>query len=111
MTEYMGGENSLIVHLEVMPRKVWHPWPFNCLKPLTTDRYIYIYICGFSYYYWNIKRAVFQFVFLKPVTAFLTLLLAQVGWLGEGSYSYKTGFLYITIMYNISLTVIIYIYI
>ena len=37
LVHFLGGENSLIVHLE-FKRRIKQPWPLDKLKPLQTDK-------------------------------------------------------------------------
>lgn len=37
LVQFLGGENSLIVHLE-FKRRIKQPWPLDKLRPLQTDK-------------------------------------------------------------------------
>lgn len=37
LIHFLGGENSLIVHLE-FKRRIKQPWPLDGLRPLQTDK-------------------------------------------------------------------------
>ena len=50
------------------------------------------------------KRLTLQFVISKPFLAGTTLLLFAAGKWEEGVYSINSGFLYITILYNVAYT-------
>lgn len=49
-----------------------------------------------------VKRGVIQFVWVKPLMAALTLILVSTGDFHEGKWGAQQGFLWITLIYNIS---------
>jgi hypothetical protein len=51
------------------------------------------------------KRCVLQFVIVKPLLACLTVILGLAGVYHEGSFSPAWGYLWVTILDNISITV------
>ena len=51
------------------------------------------------------KRCVLQFVIVKPILAFVTLILGFAKVYNEGSFSPASGYLWVTIVDNISITV------
>lgn len=51
------------------------------------------------------KRVVLQYVFIKPSTAFLSILLDELGLYDEGHFKLDAGYVYILVINNISVTV------
>eukprot|EP01118_Nematostelium_gracile_P001752 TRINITY_DN1182_c0_g1_i3.p1 TRINITY_DN1182_c0_g1~~TRINITY_DN1182_c0_g1_i3.p1 ORF type:complete len:373 (+),score=95.44 TRINITY_DN1182_c0_g1_i3:732-1850(+) len=51
---------------------------------------------------------ILQFVILKPALALITFALAFYDIYEEGNFSYKYGYLYVTIVYNVSFTISLY---
>jgi len=97
MTQYLGGEDKLIVHLESYEKPIFHPWPLHN-KKLALDRY----------FYYTIKKSVLQYVILKPLTAIIALIMDKYGIYVEGSFGLNTGYLYLAIINNISNTIALY---
>ncbi|XP_054763132.2 transmembrane protein 184B-like isoform X1 [Lytechinus pictus] len=54
------------------------------------------------------KQATLQFCFIKPVMALCTLILLPFGKYSDGNFSITDGYLYITIIYNISVSLALY---
>ena len=112
LTEYLGGENYLIVQLEVLQKQIKHAWPCDC-NTFKANRYnhqvllILIFISYRAFYY-KIKQGVLQFVFLKPLTAIVALILDFFGIYNEGDLSIKYGYIYIAFINNLSVSVILF---
>jgi len=64
LVQFLGGENSLIIHLE-FKRRMKQPWPFDKRLPLHTNKA----------FYRKVKQGVLQFVLIKPLTAMLAIIL------------------------------------
>ncbi|GAA93779.1 hypothetical protein E5Q_00425 [Mixia osmundae IAM 14324] len=99
LVEYLGGERSLIILLhgrEPTP----HPWPVSVfLEPMDiSDPYTFL----------ALKRGILQYVQIKPVLAILTMLLKAVGSYGDGQLKATNGYTYISVVYNISITLCLY---
>jgi hypothetical protein len=95
---YLGGEEFLIDWLELRGH-IRHPWPLNRFgRPIAL---------GASFLR-KIKQGTLQFVFIKPFTAVLAWGLAIDGLYTEGSYSLSNGFLYVSVINNVSVTVSLY---
>eukprot|EP00826_Nyctotherus_ovalis_P043848 TRINITY_DN4673_c0_g1_i1.p1 TRINITY_DN4673_c0_g1~~TRINITY_DN4673_c0_g1_i1.p1 ORF type:complete len:251 (+),score=53.34 TRINITY_DN4673_c0_g1_i1:461-1213(+) len=97
MTQYLGGEQQLIVHLEAYTKDIYHPWPLH-------NRRLYL---GHAFFL-NVKKAVLQFVILKPLTAVAALILDKYKLYNEGSFDWCYGYLYVAIVNNVSITVSLY---
>lgn len=93
---FMGGEATLLCVLEEKPRMKL-PIPFCCFsfKP------------G-SHFYHRAKQMILQFVLVRPLCSLLTVLFLVLDIYGEGSFSPDRGYLYITIINNVSITIAIY---
>jgi hypothetical protein len=55
-----------------------------------------------------VKRGIIQFVFLKPATAVAVILMVYLGIYVEGELSIYSGYLYIAIIENLSVTISLY---
>ena len=51
------------------------------------------------------KRCVLQFVIIKPLLAVVEVILELCGVFHDGSFSFTSGYLYVTIVDNFSITV------
>ncbi|KAF1334095.1 putative seven transmembrane receptor-rhodopsin family, partial [Globisporangium splendens] len=76
-----------------------HPWPFNkwCAPIKMGPEFIR-----------DCKMATMQFVVLKPLMAFLAIVLEIRGVYNQGSFSVKTGYLYTSLIVNTSITYAFY---
>jgi len=54
------------------------------------------------------KQATLQFCLIKPMMAFITIILQSFGKYRDGDWSIQGGYLYITIIYNISVSLALY---
>jgi len=97
LIEWSGGEKHLLEALEKHP-KMHHMFPFNFLPHFKTDRK-FLYRC---------KRVVLQYVFVKPLMAALAIVLDEMDLYDEGNFSVERGYLYITIINNLSVTFAMY---
>lgn len=96
--EYLGGEGSIMAEIRGKPiRSSWF-WCTCCLSGRQ-------YTIGFLRF---CKQATLQFCIVKPVMAILTLLLQAFGYYKDGNFSPASGYLYITIIYNISVSLALY---
>jgi len=97
LIQYSGGERKLLEALEKHP-KMHHMFPFNFLPHFKTDRK-FLYAC---------KKAVLQYVFVKPTMAALAIILDELDLYDEGHFALDTGYLYITVINNLSVTFAMY---
>ncbi|KAK7113340.1 transmembrane protein 184B-like [Littorina saxatilis] len=96
--EYLGGEGSIMSEIRGKPiRSSW----MSCTCCLAGCQYT----IGFLRF---CKQATLQFCIVKPVMAILTLLLQAFGYYKDGNFSLANGYLYITIIYNISVSLALY---
>uniref|UniRef100_A0A7M6DMT9 Uncharacterized protein n=2 Tax=Clytia hemisphaerica TaxID=252671 RepID=A0A7M6DMT9_9CNID len=96
--EYLGGEMAILSEIR---GKVLKTSYFTCT-------------CCFSGRQINIaflracKKATLQFCFTKPIMAAITLVLVATRNYSDGDFRPDKGYLYITIIYNISYTIALY---
>ncbi|KAF8528401.1 DUF300-domain-containing protein [Hysterangium stoloniferum] len=96
---YLGGERSLLILLHGRPPV--HPiFPLNLFKREldASDPYTYLWL----------KRGILQYVQVKPILAAATIILKALGKFDEGNLKAGSGYLYISIAYNISIGVALY---
>lgn len=77
--------------------KIPYPAPFGRFK-LKPNR-LFFHRC---------RQMILQFVWVKATFTVLIFVLQFNGVYGEGSFSPKTGYLYMTLFYNISITTALY---
>jgi len=96
LVELADGEENLSDQLEQVPQ-MKYSLPFCCfhIKPGR----IFLHRC---------KQLILQFVVVKPFLAGITFILEITETYEEGNLSPKHGYLYITILYNLSITICLY---
>ncbi|GAA6058395.1 hypothetical protein JCM3770_002471 [Rhodotorula araucariae] len=99
LVEYLGGERSLIITLHGRA-PVPHPFPVNLfLHPMdASDPFTFL----------GLKRGVLQYVQLKPLLAAITVVLKATGTYKDGSLAKDSGYTYISIAYNLSVSLSLY---
>ncbi|KAJ2916683.1 hypothetical protein MD484_g3743, partial [Candolleomyces efflorescens] len=96
---YLGGERSLLIMLHGRPPK--EPiFPLNIFKREidVSDPYTFLFL----------KRGILQYVQIKPLLAAATLITKACGKYNEGDFRANSGYLYITIIYNLSICTSLY---
>ncbi|KAJ7220816.1 DUF300 domain-containing protein [Mycena pura] len=99
LLSYLGGERSLLIMLHGRPPK--DPvFPVSLFKREidVSDPYMFLFL----------KRGILQYVQVKPVLAFATLILKVVGKYNEGTLRPDSGYLYISVIYNASICLSLY---
>uniref|UniRef100_K3X8Z4 Transmembrane protein 184C n=1 Tax=Globisporangium ultimum (strain ATCC 200006 / CBS 805.95 / DAOM BR144) TaxID=431595 RepID=K3X8Z4_GLOUD len=100
MIAYLGGgsHEKVVQILRSLP-DLSHPWPFNkwCAPIKMGPEFIR-----------DCKMATMQFVVLKPLMAFLAIVLEIRGVYNQGSFSVTTGYLYTSLIVNTSITYAFY---
>ena len=87
--------NQVIDELDEDHKIIHHLFPFSCiLSPWSVDR-SFLQIC---------YRGTLQFCFFKPITTILACIMEVYGLYNEGSFSLKSGYIYISIIMNMSIT-------
>jgi len=95
---YLGGENNIANEIQGKPMHTSYMMCNCCLKDSQYDLR-FLRFC---------KRATLQFCFLKPPMAIITIVLASKDLYSEGNWDPKQGYLYICIVYNISVSIALY---
>ena len=96
--EYLGGEGNIMSELRGKPIKAnWH-YGTCCLK----SRSYTIEFLRFC------KQATLQFCFVKPLMSIMTLYLMATGRYKDGDWSLNNSYIYITMIYNVSVSLALY---
>ncbi|KAI0916543.1 hypothetical protein AcV5_010451 [Taiwanofungus camphoratus] len=96
---YLGGERSLLILLHGRPPK--HPvFPTNIFwrEVDVSDPYTFLFL----------KRGVIQYIQVKPILALVTIILKLAGKFNEGDLRANSGYLYVSIVYNVSICLSLY---
>ncbi|XP_040212632.1 transmembrane protein 184A isoform X1 [Rana temporaria] len=96
--EYLGGESSIMVEIRGKPIKSSCYYGTCCLQGVS-------YSIGFLRF---CKQATLQFCIVKPIMAVVTIILQAFGKYHDGDFNVQSGYLYITIVYNISVSLALY---
>lgn len=96
--EYLGGEGNIMSEIRGKPIRSSCMYGTCCLVNKT-------YTIGFLRF---CKQATLQFCLVKPVMAFITIILQSFGHYQDGDWSVDGGYIYITIIYNISISLALY---
>jgi len=96
--EYLGGEGNIMSEIRGKPiRSSWIQCTC-CLKGLS-------YNIGFLRF---CKQATLQFCVVKPVMSVVTIWLKAKGAYEDGNWDSSQGYLYITLIYNVSISLALY---
>lgn len=96
--EYLGGESSIMSEIRGKPIKSSWIWCTCCLSGRQ-------YTIGFLRF---CKQATLQFCIVKPVMAVITLVLQAFSLYRDGNFSPSSGYLYIMLIYNLSISLALY---
>lgn len=96
--EYLGGEGNIMSEIRGKPIRSNCLYGTCCLNGKT-------YTIGFLRF---CKQATLQFCLVKPLMAFVIIFLQIFGHYRDGDWSPDGGYLYITIIYNISISLALY---
>lgn len=79
---------------------IQHTWPLNkCLSKIDiSDPYTFL----------AVKRGILQYAWLKPILALVTIILKATGTFQEGYIGLSSGYLWVGIIYNLSVTISLY---
>ncbi|KAI0081589.1 DUF300-domain-containing protein [Panus rudis PR-1116 ss-1] len=96
---YLGGERSLLIALQGRPPK-YPVFPGNLFwrEVDVSDPHTFLFL----------KRGVMQYVQVKPILALVTIILKATGQFREGDLSPDSGYLYVSIVYNVSICMALY---
>jgi len=95
LVSFLGREN--IQHIFEQKAVGYYPIPFCFVVLLPGTKFFRL--C---------KLCILQFVFMKPLLAIISVILDLSGVYNNGNFSPKYGFLYVTILNNISITISLY---
>ncbi|KAG7491929.1 hypothetical protein MATL_G00009610 [Megalops atlanticus] len=96
--EYLGGESAIMSEIRGKPIRSSCLYGTCCLVGMS-------YSIGFLRF---CKQATLQFCVVKPVMAVITILLQVFGKYHDGDFNVTGGYLYITIIYNFSVSLALY---
>uniref|UniRef100_A0A7I4Z5K5 Transmembrane protein 184B n=1 Tax=Haemonchus contortus TaxID=6289 RepID=A0A7I4Z5K5_HAECO len=97
--EYLGGESNIMAEIRGKPIK---PIGYHTCTCCLAGKQYTIEFLRFC------KQATLQFCFIKPIMAILTLFLTGMGKYEDGNWSAQQGYLYITLVYNVSISLALY---
>lgn len=96
--EYLGGEGNIMSEIRGKPIRSSCLYGTCCLTGKT-------YTIGFLRF---CKQATLQFCLVKPLMAFIIIFLQAFGHYHDGDWSANGGYIYTTIIYNISVSLALY---
>ncbi|TMS36223.1 hypothetical protein L596_003441 [Steinernema carpocapsae] len=97
--EYLGGESNIMAEIRGKPIR---PAGYSTLTCCLAGKQYTIEFLRFC------KKATLQFCLIKPFMAFATLLFLMAGKYEDGNWSLDQGYLYITFVYNVSVSLALY---
>lgn len=96
--EYLGGESNIMS--EIRGKQIESIWYYGtCFFRGQTYTIGFLRFC---------KQATLQFCIIKPLMSVLTLFLQATGRYKDGDWSLGNSYLYITMVYNISVSLALY---
>ncbi|NWQ83607.1 T184A protein, partial [Columbina picui] len=96
--EYLGGESTIMAEIRGKPIASSCIYGTCCLQGMS-------YSIGFLRF---CKQATLQFCIVKPLMAIVTIILQAFGKYHDGDFNVQSGYLYITIIYNFSVSLALY---
>ncbi|XP_069838140.1 transmembrane protein 184A [Dendropsophus ebraccatus] len=96
--EYLGGESAIMTEIRGKPVQSSCFYGTCCLQGMS-------YSIGFLRF---CKQATLQFCIVKPIMAVVTIILQAFGKYHDGDFNVQSGYLYITIIYNFSVSLALY---
>ncbi|XP_077407390.1 transmembrane protein 184ba isoform X2 [Vanacampus margaritifer] len=96
--EYLGGESAIMAEIRGKPIESSCMFGTCCLKGKA-------YSIGFLRF---CKQATLQFCVVKPLMATITVILQAYGKYKDGDFNVASGYLYVTIVCNISVSLSLY---
>lgn len=114
---YLGGERSLLILLHGRePKRSVFPASLFKKELDVSDPYTFLFLkrgilrasTDFRLSHIFVSGIVVEYVQLKPILAVATLILKAVGKYNEGNLKANSGYLYVSIIYNISICLSLY---
>ncbi|KAJ1096287.1 hypothetical protein NDU88_001430 [Pleurodeles waltl] len=96
--EYLGGESAIMSEIRGKPIRSSCFYGTCCLQGMS-------YSIGFLRF---CKQATLQFCIVKPIMAVVTIVLQAFNKYHDGDFNVQSGYLYITIIYNFSVSLSLY---
>ncbi|XP_066200380.1 transmembrane protein 184A [Saccopteryx leptura] len=96
--QYLGGESAIMAEIRGKPVRSSCLYGTCCLRGMA-------YSIGFLRF---CKQATLQFCIVKPVMALVTIVLQAVGKYHDGDFNIHSGYLYVTLIYNVSVSLALY---
>ncbi|XP_077879697.1 transmembrane protein 184A isoform X3 [Ictidomys tridecemlineatus] len=96
--QYLGGESAIMAEIRGKPIKSSCIYGTCCLRGMA-------YSIGFLRF---CKQATLQFCMVKPIMALATIILQAFGRYRDGDFSVRSGYLYVTLVYNASVSLALY---
>merc|ERR1711899_697585 len=96
--EYLGGEGNIMSEIRGKSIKSSCIYGTCCLSG-------HSYNIGFLRF---CKQATLQFCIVKPTMSFIVILLQSYGYYEEGKWDAKKGYLYVTMIYNVTISLALY---
>ncbi|KAJ5084004.1 hypothetical protein NUU61_008583 [Penicillium alfredii] len=99
LINFLGGERALIIMAHGRP-PVSHAWPLNHFLPKVdiSDPHTFL----------AVKRGILQYAWLKPILAFISIVMKATDTYQEGYLGLSSGYLWTGIVYNVSVTISLY---
>jgi hypothetical protein len=99
LTNTLGGERDIIISTSGRSPKS-HLFPFNycCPKVDISDPYTFL----------AIKRGILQYTWIKPILCLIEIILETNGSLHQNKIGLKSGYMWVGITYNISISISLY---
>uniref|UniRef100_A0A0N5AIN1 Transmembrane protein 184B n=1 Tax=Syphacia muris TaxID=451379 RepID=A0A0N5AIN1_9BILA len=97
--EYLGGESNIMAEIRGKPIRPTNYYTLTCCLAGKQYTIGFLRFC---------KQATLQFCFIKPIMAGITLMLMVMGKYQDGNWRVDQGYLYITIVYNFSVSIALY---
>ncbi|KAB1263776.1 Transmembrane protein 184A [Camelus dromedarius] len=96
--QYLGGESVIMAELRGQPIRPSFVYGTCCLRGVS-------YSIGFLRF---CKQATLQFCVVKPAMALVTIILQAFGKYHDGDFNVHSGYLYVTLIYNASVSLALY---
>ncbi|XP_010610395.1 transmembrane protein 184A [Fukomys damarensis] len=96
--QYLGGESTIMAEIRGKPIKSSCFYGTCCLRGMS-------YSIGFLRF---CKQATLQFCIVKPIMALTTIVLQAFGKYHDGDFNVHSGYLYVTLIYNTSVSLALY---
>lgn len=95
---YVGGESAILAEIngKSIPRSCWAG---TCCFPRMTYSIRFLRFC---------MQSTLQFCFVKPVVAIVIIVLEALGLYNEGNWDPQYGYIYCTLIYNVSVSLALY---